>query len=442
MGSAVRPDLQFGFVQESTPMTDFLSPDTPFDTPRTESERQLRNSTSLSGTNLERAGDYNQRVTLQAIRIRGLVTRAELARITGLTAPAIANITKRLLQEGLITEAGRRTGGRGQPAMKLTINPDGCVSIGANIDRDHITVLLLDLQGRVRARRSREAELGGPEEAAQIVRDMTDQLLIEAQSTFSGAIGPKMIGAGVALPDDLGRIRLPAGHVEDAWRTVDVHKLFGKILPGPVFIENDAAAAAIGELQFGHGVDVESFFYILISAGLGGGLVVEGDYFRGANGRSGEIGFLPIQSDRTQARSLQEAVSLSALYADLAAKGVHISTPEQLDHLDEAGEALISAWLDTAAELLTIPLLSVVWLVNPAAILLGGRLPGRLMDDLAVRLNARLAQAAPDAPTLAPVRRALTSADAPAIGAAILPFLNRLLPSRANLMKTAEVHYS
>jgi predicted NBD/HSP70 family sugar kinase len=421
-------------------MTDFFRPDTPYETPKAETDRQPRASTNLSGTNLERAGDYNQRVVLQAIRIQGLITRAELAKITGLTAPAIANITKRLLQEDLIMGAGRLTGGRGQPAMKLAINPDGCVSVGVNLDRDHITVLLLDLQGRVRARRSREAELGGPEEAAQIVRDMTAALLIDAQATFSGPVNPKMIGTGVALPDDLGRIRLPAGHLEDAWRTVDVQHLFSKVLRGPIFIENDAAAAAIGELQFGHGVDFQSFFYILISAGLGGGLVVEGDYFRGANGRSGEIGFLPIQSARTQAKSLQEAVSLSALYADLAAHGVHISTPQQLEHLGKSGEALIGAWLDIAAELLTMPLLSVIWLVNPAAILLGGRLPGRLMDDLALRLNARLAQAAPDAPTLAPVRRALTSADAPAIGAAILPFLNRLLPSRANLMKTAGIH--
>ena len=106
----------------------------------------------LSGTNLERAGDHNQRVTLHAIRVNGPITRAELAAITGLTAPAIANITKRLLVDNLIQEAGRRRGGRGQPATKLVINPDSWFSLGLNVDRDHITLVVLDFEGRVRAR--------------------------------------------------------------------------------------------------------------------------------------------------------------------------------------------------------------------------------------------------------------------------------------------------
>src|SRR5687767_901100 len=85
---------------------------------------------SLAGTNLERAGDYNQRVTLQAIRLNGPITRAELAQLTGLTTPAIANITNRLLSVRLIVEVGRLHGRRGQPAKRLAVNADGAFSIG------------------------------------------------------------------------------------------------------------------------------------------------------------------------------------------------------------------------------------------------------------------------------------------------------------------------
>src|SRR6201992_2541137 len=99
---------------------------------------------SLSGTNLERAGDHNQRVTLHAIRVNGPITRTDLADITGLTPPAIANITRRLMQDNLIKEAGRVRGARGQPPVRLVINPDSWFSIGVNVDRDHITVVVLD----------------------------------------------------------------------------------------------------------------------------------------------------------------------------------------------------------------------------------------------------------------------------------------------------------
>src|SRR3954468_16248175 len=88
-------------------------------------DRGDRLETSLSGTNLERAGDYNRRIVLQAIRVAGETTRSELAAITGLTTPTIANIARRLLDEGLILDAGKRVGQRGQPAIRLAINPDG-----------------------------------------------------------------------------------------------------------------------------------------------------------------------------------------------------------------------------------------------------------------------------------------------------------------------------
>src|ERR1700730_8478516 len=92
---------------------------------------------NLSGTNLERAGDHNQRVTLQAIRVCGPVTRTDLAWLTGLTSTAITNITERLLRQRLIAKAGQVRGARGQPATKFVINPDSCYSLGLNVDRDH-----------------------------------------------------------------------------------------------------------------------------------------------------------------------------------------------------------------------------------------------------------------------------------------------------------------
>jgi predicted NBD/HSP70 family sugar kinase len=384
----------------------------------------------LSGTNLERAGDHNQRVTLQAIRVDGPITRPELVTITGLTPPAIGNITRRLLDQKLIVEAGLVRGGRGQPSMKLAINPDGCFSLGMNIDRDQITIVLLDFAGQVRARATREIDFASPETVAAFFREETRRML--AGWDF---VATPILGLGVAMPDDMGRVdlpRRPAGY--DAWNSVDVRALLAPAFNLPVIIENDAAAAALGELQFGHGLRKPSFFYILITSGLGGGLVIEGEYFRGANGRSGEIGFLPVRSRRSTARALQGVVSLSALYDHLERGGFNLSHPEELSTLPPEGQALLAEWVDLAAELLADPILNISCVVNPEAIYIGGRLPADLLDGLTHAINRRLSKIE-GVPTIARVLRAATAADAPAVGAAILPFIGQLLPSRASLQK-------
>jgi len=94
---------------------------------------------------------------------------------------------------------------------------------------------------------------------------------------------------------------------------------------------------------------------------------------------------------------------------------------------------VVRQWLDDAARSLTEPLVAVNCLVNPAAVLIGGRLPAALIDALIARLETALATVR--APAIAPMMRAATSSDAPAIGAAILPFLDRVLPTESALMQ-------
>ena len=388
----------------------------------------------LSGTNLERAGDHNQRVTLHAIRVNSPITRAELAKITGLTSPAIANITKRLLTDKLIQEAGRRRGGRGQPATKLVINPDAWFSIGLNVDRDHITMVVLDFEGHVRARASREVAFAMPGDVEQFFRKSVGKLLAKV-----GIGRDRLAGIGVALPDDMPKAATLPHQPADygVWASTDVAALLAGVLDLPVYVENDAAAAAMGEMQFGLGKKHQTFFYILITAALGGSLVIEGNHFRGASGRSGELGMLRGRDTAGHERQLQNLVSLSALYSRLAAQGIRVSEPHELTTLGESGQAVIDAWVEAAVDTLIDTVLAINCLVNPEVVLIGGRLPAGIVDRLATQLNQRLESFLRTVPAIAPVSRAALSDDAPAVGAAILPFSHRLLPTRTALMKVA-----
>ncbi len=387
----------------------------------------------LSGTNLERAADHNQRITLHAIRVSGSLTRIDLANITGLTPPAIANITRRLLGEGLIAEAGQRRGGRGQPPTKLIVNRSACYAIGVNIDRDHVTIVLVDFAGETRARATRDVDFARPAEVADFYRSAIDGLVVEA-----GIDVQRIVGIGVARPDDLGTVDLPGRPADYAeWEGVDMAALFADPIDLPVFVENDAAAAAMGELQLGHGQHHASFFYILISSALGGGLVLDGSYYRGARGRSGELGFLLASDGRGGMSQIQHSVSLSGLSHPLRDAGFTLADMLGDRADDPALLAVVDTWIDASVERLAEPLVAINCLINPAAVFVGGRLPGNHVDTLGQRLNARLARAT-NVPALAPVRRAMLAEDAPAVGAAILPFSHFLLPSATALWKADE----
>lgn len=396
-------------------------------------DRHSRLTISLSGTNLERAADYNQRVVLQAIRLRSETTRNDLVALTGLTAPTIANITRRLVAAGLVRDIGRLSQGRGQPAVRLAIAPDGAFGIGITIDRDHLSLVVLDLAGTVRMRVSREIAYPLPDAVRAFVA-MAVADVIALPDVDAGRI----LGVGIAVPEPFSKAGFhdhPAAYA--VWNDTDIAGLLGDLLPWPIHIDNDAAAAALGELEFGSGRDCHSFFYMLISAGLGGGLVLDGSFYRGASARSGEIGFILSRAPASQGQPIENRVSLSALYDRLSEADCDSGTLAALASDDPVSRTVIAGWVREAAAILVDPMIALNCLVNPQAVLIGGRLPVPLIDALVAALTEALAIHADRMPAIAPIRRAAMASDAPAIGAALLPFSDRMLPSDVILMNVA-----
>lgn len=391
--------------------------------------RDARLSVSLSGTNLARAGDYNLRTVLQAIRLRPDITRVDIAQQTGLTTAAIANITGKLAQAGLIKVAGRRSGGRGQPALKLTIEPDGAFGIGINVDRDHLTLVTLDLAGEVRSRVTREMRFPMPDDLLDFLRDELDAAIAKGRLDRS-----RIVGVGVAIPDKMGSIAMPHSPPSYAvWDQTDLPGLLRPMLPWPIHCDNDAAAAALAEAEYGTGFDNPNFFYLLVSAGLGGGLVIDRHYRRGASNRSGEIGLMPDPSGDHAGACVQDTVSVSVLLERLAAAGHPVADVPALSELRASAEPVIAGWIADSVRALAGPIIAVNCLIDPNMIMIGGRLPPTLIARLARALAERMAVVA--MPRSASILPATIAKDASAVGAAILPFLDRLVPSDATLIQ-------
>jgi predicted NBD/HSP70 family sugar kinase len=381
----------------------------------------------VSGSNPEQAAAANRAMIVSAIHRGGPISRTELAAQSRLTKQAVTRIVERLLDEGLVMEARRRHGLRGQPAIELEIDPEGVFSIGANIDRDHLTIVAVDAVGTVRGRIHHEARFLLPDDFAALMADALSSFrrrkIIEES---------RLAGIGLAIPDWLGEVPVIGFPPEyRRWSGYDVRGALEAISDHPVFIDNDANAAALGEIEYGLGTEIGSFFYILANACLGGSLVIDGIRHKGASGIGGEIGWLPVLFDdgpfAGSTQPLGEMFSLFILLDHLKRNSIEASTPADLQTLDTNGRAIVSAWLRKVSVKIAQAIVHIGMIVDPEGVLIGGRFPVRIIDELLLYVHEEIGRLGAKAPSL---HRAAGSEDAAALGAAAIPLAHRLgLPS-------------
>lgn len=250
---------------------------------------------SRRGTNLPRMGDFNQSVILEAIRRSGEgLSRIELVEATGLSAQTITNITRRLLDDGFIAEAGRTINGPGKPRVTLRLVAESRFSVGVHLDPAVITFVLLDMSGEVVRRRVVRTADKDPHRIVEIMARAIDALIDEA------AVDRRLIaGVGVAAPGPLDAQR---GTVIDppklhGWQRVPLRSVLAEATGFEVTIEKDTTAAAVGELWTGREATEGSFLFVYLGTGIGASLVREGEPIRGSSRNFGEVGHITVDPD-------------------------------------------------------------------------------------------------------------------------------------------------
>ncbi|MFK4851660.1 ROK family transcriptional regulator [Microbacterium sp. ZW T6_19] len=240
-------------------------------------------------------GDFNQAVILEAIRrsVEG-VSRIELAAATGLSAQTVTNITRRLLDDGLIAEAGRAINGPGKPRVILRLVADSRFSIGVHLDPAVITLVLLDLSGAVVRRRVVRTPAKDPRRIVDVMAQA-----IEAMIADAGIDREAVAGVGVAAPGPLDAAR---GTVIDppklhGWHRVPLRAVLAEATGFAVALEKDTTAAAVGELWTGNGPADDSFLFVYLGTGIGASLVRGGEAERGSSRNFGEIGHIVVDPD-------------------------------------------------------------------------------------------------------------------------------------------------
>lgn len=396
----------------------------------------------LTGTNLKFTKAHNVRIVLETIRLFGPISRVEIARRSELTAQTVSNITRELIKAGMIIEADRLQEGRGAPAHLLKLQADGAFAIGLDLDKDHMTGVLLDFVGQVRQRISCDLHFPSPAEAIDLMEATARDLMAR-----EGIDRERLWGVGVGLPGPLGST--DENHVTNVvnpkefpgWSNVPVAEILEKRLALPVHLENNATAAAVGEHWYGEGRHIGTFFYMFFGAGLGGGLIINGQPFEGSTGNAGELGYFPTPAALKGSESVQQShtgmhFNLPRLYQRLTEQGTPVEGPADLQPLFEQGNETLHTWLDEGATHLVPLLLAIEYLIDPKVIFFGGRLPDVIIQSLVERLDALLPAMRIEGKTPRPQLRCATAgSDAAALGVATLPLYTSFAPAPRLLMK-------
>ncbi|MFE7354007.1 ROK family protein [Streptomyces sp. NPDC057543] len=295
---------------------------------------------SNSGANLPTLRSHNAALVLDLLRVAGErgISRLELAERTGLTPQAVSKITTRLRAEGLATEAGHRASTGGKPRTVLRLVPDAGHAIGLHLDRDELTVVLVDLAGTVAASRTDPLDFGAPADevlamaayavasvwgggagvvssvrgvGAGVVSSVRDVDAGSVPSVWGGGAGAvpsardlgvrlvdrPVLGVGVAVPGPLdhrgGVLHRVTGFPQ--WDGYPLRDALAARTGLPVVVDKDTNAAALG-LALG-AAGAGDFAYLHLGTGLGAGLVLGGGLHRGARTGAGEFGHQTVQLD-------------------------------------------------------------------------------------------------------------------------------------------------
>lgn len=327
----------------------------------------------------------NRFKVLDKIRVNGVISRVDIARSTGLSQGAVTAITASVIKEGLVEEkeAGKSTGGR-RPVL-LALNPQGAFAMGVHLSIRQINVVILDFEAGVLASHSvpLKEERYSPEEIA----DKTAQA-IEACRSKGGFLKKQISGVGIAIPglvdSESGLIRFLPNY---QWQGVDLRSLVQKKIRDTTHVENTANALAVAEQWFGEGKGIDSFIVITLERGVGMGVVINGQLYRGEKGIAGEFGHMTVDPDGPLCRCgrkgcLEAAVGSHAILRDARAAAAEGRwKPRDPDRITihevlkaaRRGEPCLQDIYKEAGRILGIGVANLIKVFNPTKIILCGK---------------------------------------------------------------------
>ena len=306
---------------------------------------------------------------LSYIQSEDPISRVQLAHLTDLNKSTISSLVVELIERGLVHETGLDSSGAGRPATYLALNPDAGLILGVELGVGFISVLITDIAGRVHARGNEPINAEAHQDKViEATLHCIDRLLSEARPRN------RLLGVGLTVPGMVNienRVLVFSPNLR--WRNVPLGEIFNRHTGAPVWIENDANASALAEHLFGVARKNHNFIFITLGVGVGGGLFLNNELYRGAGGFAGEIGHTSLSLGQNQpcrcgnTGCWENSTNQYALIERVRAR------------LDVGRPSLISAWLSEPGAQLSLEMIALAASQNDATILEALNETGRLV---------------------------------------------------------------
>ena len=348
------------------------------------------------GKDVTELRNLNRAVVLTNIYKYGPISKSKLAEIGSLSRVTITNILDKLLEQGLIIfqSKGKSTGGR-QPGL-FKLNYDAFFALGIDIGESEINGILINLKGEILQKETVEYKIDNKKDAINLVVDKSTKI-INSLLKFRNLLIEKVYGIGISFPGTVDPI---TGIIYDSPNVDGVGLSLKEILKKkininvPIFIENDANAAALGEYWFGSGMNKKFILYIFAGEGTGCGLVIDGKIYRGFNHAAADVGHTVIDLNGRKCRcgnfgcveTYSSYESIAQRFEEKIKQGetssISINGDSQTDVIkveriiEEAkkGDQLASKIIEETGRILGIACVNLINLYDPDIVIIGGKL--------------------------------------------------------------------
>ncbi len=380
---------------------------------------------------------YNERLMIAAIRQAGALSKAEIARTTGLSGQAATVIVNALVEEGLLLELERVRGQVGKPFTPIALNPQGAFSVGMKIGRRSLEAILVNLCGEVINSKSKRYDAPLPAQTMTVATELSKDLIHSVKPEFRG----RLVGLGVAMPWDLHEWSDVLGLEHTAlegWRKINVTQELESSTGLSVSLFNDATAACAAEMIAGDRIDRRSAMYFFLGTFVGGGVVIDGRLYRGEQINAGAVGSMPMIGghSESQPQQLIHMASIIELERSLAAAGFDTSDMINFQPVAEA-EMIFDRWMQRAVPALSHAVISAASVIDFEEVVIDGLLCPKWRQQIVERVSDECAKFSHAGLSPFEITIGSIGPSARVLGAALMPMIRRFSPDTDLLVKTA-----